>query len=66
MLHNQHLNLHALPALYATARALASYVVPQECAPAAPARMRAGSPSHWAATYVTTHRPASATIHGPT
>lgn len=30
MLHNQHLNLGALPALYATARALASYVVPQE------------------------------------
>ena len=30
MLHNQHLNLQALPALYATARALASYVVPQE------------------------------------
>lgn len=30
MLHNQHLRLRALPALYATARALASYVVPQE------------------------------------
>ena len=30
MLHNQYLNLKALPALYATARALASYVVPQE------------------------------------
>jgi len=30
MLHNQHLQLKAIPALYATARALASYVVPQE------------------------------------
>ena len=30
MLHNQHLRLRSLPALYATARALASYVVPQE------------------------------------
>ena len=30
MIHNQHLKLTALPALYATARALASYVVPQE------------------------------------
>ena len=30
MLHNQHLNLLSLPALYATARALAAYVVPQE------------------------------------
>jgi hypothetical protein len=30
MLHNQHLRLASLPALYATARALASYVVPQE------------------------------------
>ena len=30
MLHNQHLQLKSLPALYATARALASYVVPQE------------------------------------
>ncbi len=30
MLHNQQLELPALPELYATARALASYVVPQE------------------------------------
>ena len=30
MIHNQHLRLHALPALYVTAKAIASYVVPQE------------------------------------
>ena len=43
MLHNQHLRLAALPALYTTARALASYVVPQEYGAQAEDKVKIGT-----------------------